>query len=56
MEAIGRRDRLRALRARAIERTEAATAHGARLRLRIAIDYSAREAILAAARDTPSSR
>jgi undecaprenyl diphosphate synthase len=52
MEIIGRRDRLdRSLRA-AIERTEAATAHGVRLRLRMAIDYSAREAILAAARET----
>ena len=43
--AIGRRDRLPpALRA-AIEGAERATAAGARLRLRIAIDYSSRDAI-----------
>ncbi len=52
MEIIGRRDRLDESLRRAIERTEAATAHGRRLRLRMAIDYSAREAILAAARET----
>jgi undecaprenyl diphosphate synthase len=57
MEIIGRRDRLDESLRRAIERTEAATAHGRRLRLRMAIDYSAREAILAAARETaPLSR
>jgi undecaprenyl diphosphate synthase len=57
MEVIGRRDRLDARLRRAIERTEAATARGGRLRLRMAIDYSAREAILAAARETsPLSR
>jgi undecaprenyl diphosphate synthase len=57
MEVIGRRDRLGEPLRRAIERTEAATAHGGRLRLRIAVDYSAREAILAAARETsPLSR
>ncbi len=50
MEIIGRRDRLdRDLRA-AIEGAEAATASGTRLRLRIAFDYSGRDAILAAAR------
>ena len=53
LEAIGRRDRLDASVRDAIARTEAATAHGARLRLRMAIDYSARDAILAAARETP---
>jgi undecaprenyl diphosphate synthase len=57
MEIIGRRDRLDESLRLAIERTEAATAHGRRLRLRMAIDYSAREAILAAARETsPLSR
>jgi undecaprenyl diphosphate synthase len=57
MEIIGRRDRLEPSLRLAIERTEAATANGRRLRLRIAIDYSAREAILAAARNTsPLSR
>ena len=54
LEAIGRRDRLEPSVRDAIARTEAATAHGMRLRLRMAIDYSARDAILAAARETPS--
>jgi len=57
MEIIGRRDRLEESLRRAIQRTEAATAHGRRLRLRMAVDYSAREAILAAAQGTtPLSR
>jgi undecaprenyl diphosphate synthase len=57
MEIIGRRDRLEESLRRAIQRTEAATAHGRRLRLRMAIDYSAREAILVAAQETtPLSR
>ncbi len=57
IEIIGRRDRLDESLRHAIERTEAATAQGTRLRLRMAIDYSAREAILAAARETsPLSR
>src|SRR5580704_2660911 len=56
MEIIGRRDRLDKSLRGAIERTEAATAHGARLRLRMAIDYSAREAILAAARENRFAR
>jgi undecaprenyl diphosphate synthase len=50
LEAIGRRDRLAPRLARAIGQAEAATAFGERLRLRIAIDYSGRDAILAAAR------
>jgi undecaprenyl diphosphate synthase len=50
VEAIGRRDRLGAPLRDAIARAEAATAAGDRLRLRVAIDYSARDAILAAAR------
>ena len=50
VEVIGRRDRLDAVLRRAIERAEAATAAGERLRLRIAVDYSGRDAILAAAR------
>jgi undecaprenyl diphosphate synthase len=49
-EAIGRRDRLGAPLRGAIARSEAATAGGSRLHLRIAIDYSARDAIVAAAR------
>jgi undecaprenyl diphosphate synthase len=50
IETIGRRDRLDAHLRAAIERAEAATASGTRLRLRIAVDYSGRDAILAAAR------
>jgi undecaprenyl diphosphate synthase len=46
---IGRRDRLPAGLPGLIARTEAETAHGTRLHLRIAVDYSGREAILAAA-------
>jgi undecaprenyl diphosphate synthase len=47
---IGRRDRLPDGLAEEIGKAEAATADGSRLQLRIAIDYSARAAILAAAR------
>jgi undecaprenyl diphosphate synthase len=50
VEVIGRRDRLGAPLQQAIARTEAATALGRRLWLRVAVDYSARHAILAAAR------
>ena len=46
---IGRRDRLPNGIAQAIGRAEAATAAGDALHLRIAIDYSARDAILNAA-------
>ncbi|MEN8375561.1 MAG: di-trans,poly-cis-decaprenylcistransferase [Gemmatimonadota bacterium] len=49
LRVIGRRDRLPAALRRAIEKAEAATAGGARLDLRVAIDYSARQAIVAAA-------
>ena len=44
---IGRRDRLPATLASTIAATEQATAHGTRLELRIAVDYSGRAAILA---------
>jgi undecaprenyl diphosphate synthase len=47
--AIGRRDRLPDGIAAAIGRTEASTAHCEVLHVRIAIDYSARDAILSAA-------
>ena len=50
LEVIGRRDRLDASLREAIADAESATAAGGRLRLRIAIDYSGRDAILAAAR------
>ena len=52
MEVIGRRDRLDDSVRRAIARTEASTAAGDRLRLRIAVDYSGRDAILAAVHGT----
>jgi len=47
---IGRRDRLPSGVVRAIEAAEAATASAGRFLLRLAVDYSARDAILAAAR------
>ena len=49
VSAIGRRDRLPAGVLAALEHAEAATAQGRRLRLRLALDYSARDAIVAAA-------
>ncbi|HEX8242323.1 MAG TPA: di-trans,poly-cis-decaprenylcistransferase [Longimicrobium sp.] len=49
LTVIGRRDRLPEVLARAIAGAEAATAGGDRLHLRLAIDYSARDAILRAA-------
>ena len=53
LEVIGRRDRLAPSLSKAIARVEAATARGSKLWLRIAVDYSARDAILAAARGAP---
>ncbi|MGA2197643.1 MAG: di-trans,poly-cis-decaprenylcistransferase [Bryobacteraceae bacterium] len=50
LEVIGRRDRLGDSLRQAIAHIERASAAGTRLRLRIAIDYSGRDAILAAAR------
>jgi len=50
LEVIGRRDRLDRSLAAAIAGAERATAAGAQLRLRVALDYSGRGAILAAAR------
>jgi len=49
LSVIGRRDRLPEVLVRAIAGAEAATAGGARLHLRLAIDYSARDAIMRAA-------
>lgn len=54
LSVIGRRDRLPAGLGAAIERAEAATAEGERLNLRIAVDYSARDAILRAAQCLPA--
>ncbi len=49
LSIIGRRDRMPATLREAIADSEAATANGTRLHLRLAIDYSAREAIFHAA-------
>jgi undecaprenyl diphosphate synthase len=49
LNVIGRRDRLGAALRAAIEETETVTAGGTTLHLRVAIDYSARDAILRAA-------
>jgi undecaprenyl diphosphate synthase len=50
ISVIGRRDRLSATLRGAIEAAEAQTAQGRELHLRIAVDYSARDSILSAAR------
>jgi undecaprenyl diphosphate synthase len=49
LEVIGRRDRLSRVLRHAVELAEAETAAGTRLLLRIALDYSGRDAILRAA-------
>lgn len=49
LSVIGRRDRLPASLEREIERAEEQTSRGDALHLRIAIDYSARDALIAAA-------
>src|SRR5467141_714326 len=49
LSIIGRRDRMPATLREAIADSEAATANGTRLHLRMAVDYSAREAIYHAA-------
>ncbi len=51
LKVVGRRDRLDAPLVRAIERAEAVTRGGSRLRLRLAVDYSARDLITAAVRE-----
>ena len=50
MRIIGRRDRIPAELLRAISNAEHATRHGRTLDLRIAVDYSSRDAVLRAAR------
>ncbi|MEO8097233.1 MAG: di-trans,poly-cis-decaprenylcistransferase [Acidobacteriota bacterium] len=55
LQAIGRRDRLSAPLVALLEETERKTAHGTRLHLRLAIDYSSRTAILNAARNAPAN-
>jgi undecaprenyl diphosphate synthase len=49
IQVIGRRDRLASALVREIESAERATSRGEKLWLRIAVDYSARDAILRAA-------
>jgi undecaprenyl diphosphate synthase len=49
LSVLGRRDRLPEILVAEIERAEAATEWGGGLHLRVAVDYSAREAILKAA-------
>jgi len=60
LSVIGRRDRIPDSLRRSIAHVEARTSEGTSLHLRIAIDYSAREALLAAAarvaRGTPPTR
>jgi len=53
LNVIGRRDRLDPGLCQCIARAEEATAGGERLWLRIAVDYSGRDAILSAARGLP---
>jgi undecaprenyl diphosphate synthase len=50
LEGIGRRDRLPAPVVALLEESERRTAHGTRLHVRLALDYSSRSAILDAAR------
>jgi undecaprenyl diphosphate synthase len=52
IEVIGRRDRIPKLLLREIDHAVSATAEGHRLRLRVAIDYSSRDAIIRAASTT----
>jgi undecaprenyl diphosphate synthase len=54
-EMIGRRDRLPRPLVELVEQSERATAKGERLHLRVAVDYSSRDAILEAARRLQSS-
>ena len=55
LEVIGRRDRLPKDLVSLIAETERETSQGRRLRLRLAIDYSSRHAILEAAASAPAS-
>jgi undecaprenyl diphosphate synthase len=54
VEVIGRRDRIPKLLLREIDQAVSATAEGRRLLLRVAIDYSSRDAIMRAALDLSS--
>jgi undecaprenyl diphosphate synthase len=54
LQVIGRRDRLPVEVLEAIDAAERATSHGTRLELRVAVDYSARDTLLAALRQARS--
>jgi undecaprenyl diphosphate synthase len=54
-EMIGRRDRLPQALVRLVEESERATSGGDRLHLRVAVDYSSRDAIVEAARRLQAS-
>ena len=56
IKVVGRRDRLEAPLVSAIERSERSTAAGSKLRLRIAVDYSAQDSILRAVARVGSGR
>jgi undecaprenyl diphosphate synthase len=56
LSVIGRRDRLRPSLLDAITAAETTTAAGRNLHLRLAVDYSGRDAILSAASRQPSDR
>ncbi len=55
LQIIGRRDRLTEAVLREIDKAECATAAGRRLHLRVAIDYSSRDAITRAAADATTA-
>ena len=55
LEVIGRRDRLPKLALQEIEKAERATTSGRRLQLRLAIDYSSRDAIARAMADATTA-
>jgi undecaprenyl diphosphate synthase len=54
LRVIGRRDRLPTQVLEAIDKAECATARGRRLELRVAVDYSSRDSLLAAIRQARS--
>ena len=56
IEVIGRRDRLPQRVLDAIQSAEAATSSGTALRVRLAIDYSSRDALVRAAANAPATR
>lgn len=56
LSVVGRRDRLMPPLRAAIETAETRTVAGGALRLRLAVDYSAREAIMSAAKESHAER